>query len=259
MDEKILDLHTAAAAKEGAKLAMDAAHLGKKAASEIYTTFFDPKASIQWTAVALIMYVEIILCLILLVPWIPPTLWKKFFLSRPVLVIRRYTHIYSTVIIAVLALLFADSIREVRKYSKIDVAKGAGVGTSAETDSLAQMRSFLAQRNLFISGFALLFYLMLKRLVSLVSRSANLEIVSDVAMKHAETAEETTRTLIESKDTDEAVKKLTIQVQKLEKERDCATLENNELKDKLGDLQMEYERICTHLKAAESGEEKKGK
>lgn len=82
-----------------------------------------------------------------------------------------------------LVLLFADSIREVRKYSKIDVAKGAGVGTSAEADSLAQMRSYNAQRNLFISGFALLFYLMLKRLVSLVSHSANLEIVSDVAMK----------------------------------------------------------------------------
>ena len=81
MDEKILDLNTATAAKEGAKLAMNAASIGKKTASEFYKTFFDPKASIQWTAVAFIMYVEIILCLMLLMPWIPPKWWKSFFQS----------------------------------------------------------------------------------------------------------------------------------------------------------------------------------
>jgi len=257
MGEKILDLNTAAAAKEGAKLAMDAASIGKKTATEFYKIFFDPKASIQWTAVALIMYVEIFLCLILLLPWIPPKWFKSFFQSRPVLVIRRYTHIYSTIIIAVLILFFFDSIREVRKYCHVDVSKGGYGGTSAEADSLAQMRSFYAQRNLFISGFSLLFYLMLKRLVSLVSNAANLEIVSDVATKHAETAEETARTLIESEDTDEQVKKLTLIVQKLEKERDSATLENNGLKDKIVDLQMEYEKVCQHMKACESGGSKK--
>jgi len=256
MDEKFLDIHAGAAAKEGAKLAMDAAQVGKKAASEFYRTFFDPKSSIQWTAVAFIMYVEIACILILLIPWIPARWWKNFFQTRPILVIRRYAHIYSTIIIAVLVLFFFDSIREVRKYCHIDVSKGTMGG--AEADSLAQMRSFHAQRNLFISGFSLLFYLMLKRLVSFVSNSANLEIVSNEATKHAQTAEETARTLIESKDTDEKVRKLALQVQSLEKDRDSAVLEANQLKDKLADLQMEYEKLGDHLKASEGGDGKKG-
>jgi len=257
MEEKILDIHAGAAAKESAKLAMNAASVGKKAAFEFYHTFFDPKASIQWTAVAFIMYVEIAIILTLLIPWIPARWWKNFFNTKPILVIRRYAHIYSTIVIAVLVLFFFDSIREVRKYCQVDVGKG-GIMGNADADSLAQMRSFQAQRNLFISGFALLFYLMLKRMVSFVENSANLEIERNAAMKHAETAEETTNTLIDSKDTDAKVKKLAIQVQTLEKDRDRAVLEANQLKDKLADLQMEYEKLSHHLEASEGAEDKKG-
>lgn len=56
---------------------------------------------------------------------------------------------------------------------------------------------------------------------------------------------------MESKDVDVAVKKLIAQVQELQKERDTFALERNELKDKLTDMEMEYERMCEHMNAME--------
>jgi len=150
-----------------------------------------------------------------------------------------------------LILFFADAIREVRKYAHVDVSKKEFRG-SAETDALGNMRSYYAQRNLFISGFTLLFYLMIKRIMSFIEQSAYLEQTSEVATKHAETAEKTTKTLIESESCDIAVRELTLEIEDLQKERDEAVLKRNEVDDRLKDLQMEYDKVCKHLSTLEN-------
>lgn len=48
----------------------------------------------------------------------------------------------------------ADAIREVRKYSDVDAIQDGMVHT-ANSDAVIHMRLFRAQRNLYISGFAL--------------------------------------------------------------------------------------------------------
>ena len=49
---------------------------------------------------------------------------------------------------------FADSIRETRKYSKIETTP-TDLQNNPQAEMLAHMKLFHAQRNLFISGFCL--------------------------------------------------------------------------------------------------------
>ena len=49
---------------------------------------------------------------------------------------------------------FADSIKETRKYSKIE-ATPTDLQNNPQAEMLAHMKLFRAQRNLYISGFSL--------------------------------------------------------------------------------------------------------
>ena len=49
---------------------------------------------------------------------------------------------------------FADSIRETRKYSKIETTP-TDLQNNPQAEMLAHMKLFRAQRNLYISGFSL--------------------------------------------------------------------------------------------------------
>lgn len=51
--------------------------------------------------------------------------------------------------------LFADSIRETRKYSKVDATPQVDLHNNPQAEMMMQMKLFRAQRNLYISGFSL--------------------------------------------------------------------------------------------------------
>lgn len=55
-------------------------------------------------------------------------------------------------------LIILDAIREVRKYSGAESVVDIGLHT-ANADAIIHMRLFRAQRNLYISGFALFLWL----------------------------------------------------------------------------------------------------
>ncbi len=74
------------------------------------------------------------------------------------------------------------------------------------------MRLFRAQRNFYISGFALFLCLVIKRLVGLISTSATLEAEKEAAMKQAASASRAAETLMDSGDGDSK------QVKELQKE-----------------------------------------
>ncbi|NXS92744.1 BAP29 protein, partial [Jacana jacana] len=81
--------------------------------------------------------------------------WNKIFLT----------------IIVLLIVLFLDAVREVRKYSSIHVnEKTANVNTNA-FDHI-QMKLFRSQRNLYLSGFSLFLWLVLRRTVTLLTQLA---------------------------------------------------------------------------------------
>ena len=62
--------------------------------------------TLQWTVIALILYAEIGVVLLLLLPWIRPSIWKKLFNSRLVAAVSRFSRVYSVTAVAILLLLF---------------------------------------------------------------------------------------------------------------------------------------------------------
>lgn len=58
------------------------------------------------------------------------------------------------------------------------------------------MKLFRAQRNFYISGFALFLSLVIRRLCSLISSLAHMEAQSEAAMKQAASATSTARDLL---------------------------------------------------------------
>ncbi|VDN18354.1 unnamed protein product [Gongylonema pulchrum] len=206
------------------------------------------KMTLQWFVVALILYVEIAVILLLLLPWIRPTLWSKLFKSRLVKAFERYANVYFISALCILLLLFADAIREVRKYAA-EVAMEASIRHTADSENVIHMRLFRAQRNLYISGFALLLFLVIKRIVALLSRGAQLEAAAEAAMKQAESATKTAKAYMGGES--EREKELERQVEELGKELKSAQVDRDAMKEQADGLQREYDRVCDLLKAAD--------
>ncbi|NWU95549.1 BAP29 protein, partial [Upupa epops] len=81
--------------------------------------------------------------------------WNKMFLT----------------IIVLLIVLFLDAVREVRKYSSIHVNEGAA-NVNANAFDHIQMKLFRSQRNLYLSGFSLFLWLVLRRTITLLTQLA---------------------------------------------------------------------------------------
>uniref|UniRef100_A0AC35TR56 PHD-type domain-containing protein n=1 Tax=Rhabditophanes sp. KR3021 TaxID=114890 RepID=A0AC35TR56_9BILA len=193
-----------------------------------------------------ILYAEIALALLLVFPWIRPTTWKKLFNSRLISSLTSHATVASYCSIVVLFLLFLDAARETNKYAGADINGVAGGRGTAETDAVLHMRLFRSQRNLYISGFALILFLVNKRIVSLLTRSANLEAASQAALKQAEGASKAARTLMEAQD-GEAEQKLEEELTKVKKDRDA-------MKAQAENLSAEYDRVTELLKKYEDSE-----
>ncbi|VDM20910.1 unnamed protein product [Wuchereria bancrofti] len=208
------------------------------------------KMTLQWFVVALILYLEIAVVLLLLLPWIRPTLWSKFFKSRIVKTFEKHATVYFISALCILLLLFADAIREVRKYAN-EMAIEGSIRHTADSENVVHMRLFRAQRNLYISGFALLLFLIIKRLVALLSRGALLEAAAEAAMKQAESATKTAKSYMYGEG--EREKELERQVEELGKELKSAQVDRDTMKEQAESLEREYDRVCGLLKLAESG------
>lgn len=137
------------------------------------------------------------------------------------------------------------------------------------------MRLFRAQRNFYISGFALFLSLVIRRLIILISTQATLLAQNEAAMRQAQSATTTARSLLSERSIgaqndsneahDKAVSELKNQIKELQvKNQD---LENNltkEKKDKEAvksqaeSLAKEYDRLTKeHSKLVQSSGDKK--
>uniref|UniRef100_A0A1I8ACG0 Endoplasmic reticulum transmembrane protein n=1 Tax=Steinernema glaseri TaxID=37863 RepID=A0A1I8ACG0_9BILA len=213
--------------------------------------------TIQWTVVAATLYVEIVAVLVLLLPWIRPTLWNKFFKSRAMSAISRFATVYSYVGISILVLLFFDAIREVRKYSDSQIIERSS--HMADADALMHMRLFRAQRNLYISGFALLLFLIIKRICGLIIRGAQLEAASEAAIKQAESANKVAKDLMaaSSGEDTELVDKLKRQIKELGQELKESVDEKELMQERLINLREEYDAAASALSLQNAGGDKK--
>jgi len=149
--------------------------------------------SLQWGIVAGFLYFEIFIVCLLLLPFISSQRWLKIFRSRILHSLGAQTHIYFYGLFGLLCLLFLDAIREMRKYSNEDY----DLTVNPKAEMQAHMKLFRAQRNFYISGFALFFSLIIRRLVSLLSIQACLHAQTEAALKQASSASDAARRLMD--------------------------------------------------------------
>ncbi|XP_077438966.1 B-cell receptor-associated protein 31 [Vanacampus margaritifer] len=150
--------------------------------------------SLQWTAVATFLYVEVFLVLLLCIPFISAKRWSGVFRSRLVQTIALYGNTSFMVAMAILVFLLIDAFREVRKYSVTEKVDLTNNPTAIEH---IHMKLFRAQRNLYIAGFALLLCLLLRRLATLLSQQASLMASNEAFKKQAEGASNAAKSFID--------------------------------------------------------------
>ncbi|XP_071442605.1 B-cell receptor-associated protein 31 [Hetaerina americana] len=150
--------------------------------------------SIQWTIACGILFVEVGIVSALLCPLIQPSRWQTFLRSRFVASLKNKAYVFFGVMFITLLIFFCDSIREIRKYSGKISGEGEHLHVADETH--ASLRLFRAQRNFYISGFALFFMWVIKRLLHVIAAQATVMAESVAILRQAESASSHARTLL---------------------------------------------------------------
>jgi len=203
--------------------------------------------SLHWTLIAGFLYGEIAVLGLLLFPFISTRRWHQLFKSRFLRGLESQLIYYFYVLVAILIMFFLDALREMQKYSGEDHREG---DHQRHLDAQMQqhMRLFRAQRNFYISGFALFLCLVIQRMVGLISANATLQAEKEAAMKQAESASRAAETLLKSGGTGDAAEPADVTALKEEMkkmEKDLATANKNveSMKSQSENLTKEYDRL----------------
>jgi len=130
-----------------------------------------------------------------MLPFISASRWQKIFKSKLLGFLQNYANLYFNIFIVVLLILFVDSIRDVRRYSKEEPDL-----SHPEAEQNIHMKLFRAQRNFYIAGFSLFLFFVLRRLVTSISNTASLEANVESLRKQAESANAVAKQLMEDKE-----------------------------------------------------------
>lgn len=220
--------------------------------------------SLHWTLIAGFLYTEIVVILLLLIPFISNRTWNKLFKSRFLKGIENQFVYYFYVLVAILVLFFLDAVREMRKYSDEQITSDHAHGAHLDSQMQMHMRLFRAQRNFYISGFALFLCLVIRRLVSLISNNATLEVEREAAMKQAQSASRAAESLLDSGSGDnKANTELEKKLKTVQEELKTAQANVESMKNQSENLASEYDRLCEEkaklerrLKIAGDGDKK---
>ncbi|KAL2718442.1 B-cell receptor-associated protein 31-like isoform X3 [Vespula squamosa] len=231
--------------------------------------------SLQWSLVACFLYVEMLIVLLLVLPIMSPTRWQKFFKSRFAQSLSYQSSTVFYIIIVILVLFWLDSVREIVKYSTI--GERAGEHAHLDAEMQGNMKLFRAQRNFYISGFSLFLSIVIQRLSTLISTQAHLLAQNEAAMRQAQSATTTARSLLSQKPNgesaqndsneahDKAVSELKnqikdLQAKKLEVENELIKEKKDKeaIKSQAESLTKEYDRLSAeHAKSLLSSGDKK--
>lgn len=209
--------------------------------------------SLQWTLVATFLYIEITIVILLLLPIISPRKWQSFFKSRFLKSIGNQGNLYFTGFLLILILLFLDSIREMRRYSfgrEHDEQHG-----HLNAELAHSMKLFRAQRNFYIAGFALFLCLVIRRIASLISCTAQLKCELEALTKQAQGASKAAEALLKDSKSGSKVagdelmgnkdeKKLLKEISELKKNLEKAVTEKEAMAKQASGLTKEYDRLA---------------
>jgi len=203
--------------------------------------------SIHWTLIAGFLYAEIGIILLLLVPFISTRMWNKVFKSRFLRGLESQLIYYFYVLVAILILFFLDAIREMQKYSSEEQQQKTVGMSHLDTQMQMHMRLFRAQRNFYIAGFALFLFLVIKKLVSLISANAGLQVSKEAAVKQAESASRVAESLMTASGGDVPdkvdVQSLKEAIKKANKDAEVAKKDAKSMKSQCESLAKEFDRL----------------
>ncbi|XP_066912644.1 B-cell receptor-associated protein 31-like [Clytia hemisphaerica] len=151
--------------------------------------------SLQWLSAAAFLYAEVGIGVLLCLDFISNARWQSIFTSRLLAIIKQYGNFIFNSFVFFMLILFIESIHKAHKFSNIKFDNNLANNPQAEVQ--AHMKLFRAQRNLYITGFALFMLLVLRRLVTLISKQATLEASHAAAIKQAQGASEQAQKLLE--------------------------------------------------------------
>jgi len=196
--------------------------------------------SLHWTLIAGFLYVEIAVMFLFLIPFISNRAWSKLFKSRFLKGIENQFVYYFYILVAILVLFFLDAIREMNKYSETQINSEQSHGTHLDAQMQMHMRLFRAQRNFYISGFALFLSLVIKRLVALIQQNATLDLEREAAMKQAQSATRAAEALMSD---DKGASDLEKKLEEKEEELQKALGDVTAMKSQSINLTKEYDRL----------------
>lgn len=201
--------------------------------------------SIQWTMIAGTMYLEIVLTILLLLPFISPSKWHSFFKSRFLNSLSSMSSIYFKIFLFFLVICFVDAIREMRKYSTDikDHSHGSEHSTHLDVEMQQHMRLFRAQRNFYISGFSLFLCLIIQRITKLISTLAQAEAQSEAAIKQAKSASAAAEQLMKSPKEGEESSEL----KELKEKNRKLLAEKEAMKQQAESVGREYDRLMKEM------------
>ncbi|CAG4982860.1 B-cell receptor-associated protein 31 [Colias croceus] len=200
--------------------------------------------SLQWTIIATFLYAEIAIVLLLTLPIASPSRWQKFFKSKFLAYVSGQASIYFLVLIGVLILCLLDAIREMQKYSNMETTDHQHL----DAEMQGNMRLFRAQRNFYISGFALFLLVVIRRLVQMISELATLYAQAEANFRQAQSASAAAKSLLAQQGSgDEKSKKdleeLETKILNLEKELSREKKDKEAVKSQAESLNKEYDRL----------------
>ncbi|XP_032243078.2 B-cell receptor-associated protein 31 [Nematostella vectensis] len=198
--------------------------------------------TVQWTLAAGFLYFEIGVLLLFCLPFISPSRWNKIFKSSFISTIFEYSNFYFNVFVIIMILLLCDSLREIFKYNKVDVSH-MDLKNNPQAEAMLHMKLFRAQRNLYISGFSLFLLIVLRRVVTLLSRLAVSEASAEASIKQAQGASDQCKKLMD--ENDKLTKKL--EGEKTADNEEAASDEMNQLKKDLEEKEKLLEQKTRDL------------
>jgi len=203
--------------------------------------------SLHWTLIAGFLYTEIRFLFLLLIPFISPKVWHKLFKSKLLKGIENQFIYYFYVLVTILILFLLDAIREMRKYSEEQFEEqNSHASSHLDMQMQTHMRLFRAQRNFYISGFALFLCLVIRRMVGLLVANATLDVEREAALKQAQSASRAAEALMAGGDASSdgsSMKEMAEKLAKAEKELAKANKDVESMKSQSENLTNEYDRL----------------
>ncbi|XP_013140821.1 PREDICTED: B-cell receptor-associated protein 31-like [Papilio polytes] len=138
--------------------------------------------SLQWTFIAGYLYFEIAVVIIMILPIFSPRRWHQFFRSSLFAMFQHHAALYFYAFLGVLTLFLMDAIREMRKYSN----NSEPLPSHLSTEMKSHVKLFRAQRNFYITSFAIFLAFVIKRLVTMLIIQYELEQKAEKIIKQAE-------------------------------------------------------------------------